>query len=1253
MGEHESILRPAASDRSANPQGSEFGLALSGKLTALLFLAAMVCVFYIRILMAYPSIWGWGNFTPPPSAYASSIQFHAIFWNPFQYNGAPTLSPVTTALGLTFTEGPLSLLSAVFGFAGAVDLFIVGSTLFLAGSFYLLSGRFVSISSRSLGLSVRLVSTAFFLFNPLMISILSAGDFSDFIAQGFGLLSIWLLDISIQNREVRPWVFLASVATLTLTVIAYQVVLLESILYIGYLVCKCVFSGPGETASLRLGRLAKILIRFCLVYSAFLAPFLLGAYSGAYSLSGTSAIAPSLGNFRAFSWPVPSVLFLMSYNNVAWTSTQSSLGVLGYLALNLGLGLLISLLLLGGWLIRNRRLEVLSVACFSAALLGSGPNGPLDELTVYLFVHFPGYASLNASYYWGWLVLSPLYALALLELLQVTLVSPDRVVRDTVALVPFSSRLRFSLPELTRKRIFTAEVILVALLLLVPLGCQGYYGEGGIQNQVPSSLGGLGSVNSELESLVSGTGQGAAVFPWDNQLVNLSTNSVVANPYTSYPTYKSPWLPVYDSPPLAYNSFFYWAYQNLYGNTTSDLPQLLSLADIKFYAALYGLGSDSFGFATGKESNDSGQLLAEQTDLKLLDERSTYAIYTSTLNVAPAYAVNNFTLVDGNYNTLNQMASVGVNLSKSAILFPSDLLGVNLTWVLGKVSQVVLSSPQSWLDLALATLGSDCTNPANYVGTDSSWTSSIESPNGYPYYFQTGYPFAYTSTSGNLSVPLPAGGATQPNQYYVLVRFDTANGGSLAIRTPGGLRDLNTKGTYDNLTNSFIWTEINPGGQQDSESVDLDSMSGFNAVGPICAVNPSLVSQRIQLIEHSLEGEGARLIFLANAATLGISPKALASGSFYGSSGTSATPGGEYLYLSSSAGYTPAVNVSLPFSGGILDLQAMANNGGLFRSNGSSLPATFGWGNGLFSSAAYSWIQVPAGGASQTGELSLTNTAGAITLGEILYATPPVHVSPSLIAPNLGNLSSVYIPSDLTVSDFEMNETIRNGSAIISGSYSYTNATGTAGPSINFEGLFPYNDTIFVDFNTSTSIIATMNGVAFGGSSGQTPYAISPPFYAKYSPGTNPHYAINLNPTVESSAPVNVNFTVTIRGASPLVLPGTSFVDNTLPLFDSVTPTFTGYDVAVGNSSIVLITNAFFSTLSPGSGSAEPALGGLNTLWIRGSSAASSVSFVSNQVSYTAIGLTVTLVVTCAYGIWVVIPAIKRRLSKFFRSLPL
>ena len=135
-------------------------------------------------------------------------------------------------------------------------------------------------------------------------------------------------------------------------------------------------------------------------------------------------------------------------------------------------------------------------------------------------------------------------------------------------------------------------------------------------------------------------------------------------------------------------------------------------------------------------------------------------------------------LILGNYNTLNDMAYLGINLQNTTPIFPTDIgYNKNLQLIFNHTGLVVMSGYNSIYDLIISAANSPLIYPVNYLNSQQSddniaWINS-ERTNNYPYDGEL-IPFAETSGNNTLNVPITAY-ETGSYNLFLKIAFDNSS----------------------------------------------------------------------------------------------------------------------------------------------------------------------------------------------------------------------------------------------------------------------------------------------------------------------------------------------------------------------------------------------------------------------------------------------------------------------------------------------
>ena len=483
-------------------------------LAGLLLLALANAVLFWDLLFKVHGQLSWGNYLTPYSV--SQIRPSNFLYEPNFLNGTLTLLSPGNLLNQLFEGVPLSILSLPLGLDGAIKVYALLATTLVSFCFFFL------VRTWGVRPSAAIVASLFFSFNDFQVYLIGEGDFVQFVAEAFLLLSLGFLALWIR-RGGRPfWFLVAAFGFLALTAGEIQITLLGGALF--------VLSGFFLTLhqyGYRLRQAARPLARF-LVASLALVPLFayvfLPLLSGNYLYSSGSPTALTLQGFTMRSEPFWQVLQLIPSVPLNQQAPALSLSLPGVLTLWQGVAAVLLLVLLGGFLVvRDLRLLWIDLIILLAAAFGSGPSGPVGGASSYLYLHFAPYASLNAPYYWQWVPISILYGISLAIISEVLLgwwlARPAKGAGVESKDHSWLGRL----PQLGAHRIRAAGLLgvfcvtlLVAVSVLTPVASSAAYGPwsgsvAGIQGTpLPGDYSALEPV---LSDVAGSSGTGVAFFP--------------------------------------------------------------------------------------------------------------------------------------------------------------------------------------------------------------------------------------------------------------------------------------------------------------------------------------------------------------------------------------------------------------------------------------------------------------------------------------------------------------------------------------------------------------------------------------------------------------------------------------------------------------------------------------------------------------------------------------------------------------------
>jgi hypothetical protein len=382
---------------------------LSKKVSLITFVSftAFALLFYGRYILDFNGYPGFGNFFIPLDK--SSLDWQ-IVWNPFAYNGAISITPITSALSIAVYNVPLYILASIFPMFLAGKVYIVLSFIVLSSSFF----YFTKVFSNNY--LIRITSTFFYLLLPINLMILSAGDPNSLFFLSFTFLSYRFLWGSITRSEkIVGKNAILSTIFLALSIGDYEVFLLGTLLFVLLFIY---FSFSDEPVNIKnlfnMGRRLLILILLLLLL-IFPEIYIIIAEGS----TKTFIFNPGLGSFIGNSVSFFNVLILKGYPpNLAWISVSTIGLVLINNVWEVFEIFLLLLLVVSPIIERNKKLLFFSALIVLGALLGSGAKSPISFLNTYLYLHFPGYESLNGSYFWDWIFLSFLFTILFIHLLE-------------------------------------------------------------------------------------------------------------------------------------------------------------------------------------------------------------------------------------------------------------------------------------------------------------------------------------------------------------------------------------------------------------------------------------------------------------------------------------------------------------------------------------------------------------------------------------------------------------------------------------------------------------------------------------------------------------------------------------------------------------------------------------------------------------------------------------------------------------------
>jgi hypothetical protein len=1221
-------------------------------LFALIFPLAFFAL-YFHLLFGINGYLYWGNFVIPPN----SLQLRPgpFLWNPYAFGGSLNPLPFTNLLNLP-VDWPLYLSARGLGPEITGKIYVLATSLLLVLCFYVFTGQLVSSKT------ARIVSTAFFAFNPFELVLYSYGDYLFFVYQCFLILSLACLLRGVR-RESLHWNYIVlGMALLTLSIPFFQAYYLGVFLF----AITGVYFILRESVNRRRSALRPILS--FLISLALLVPLaapLLVSFLPSYSsLSPQSTFAPPVTTFSTWSVSPADLLVLKGYPpNLGWISASAGWAAPVFPLWAALFGLLIGVILASYLLTSRQRFLYYPVVACLAALVGSNLASPIASLNLGLYTHIPGYQVLAQSYYWDWIVLVFLYSQCLAELLdtvsregihllgrvklhrglawvktqlsRVTVCAKSGLgTASSVTQSPAFSRgsTTSRMPPNTRLERRSVLVVLVLLVLFtsaLPIASQGYYttNDSGIHgNSLPAEYSTLPTV---LAGLIGNTASGVAFLPPDGWTF-FNASQGLPNPLVVYPTYRVAETPSYRTPITPSTSYILWAYQQFYENTTTYFPELMTLAGYTFYVVLNGLNSGDFPYFSQYYGENATMLMGYQQGERLVYSTPAYGIYESTYGTPNVVGVKGLTLVLGGYDLLNEAAYAGVNLTRLALVFGSDITSKSWASVLGNTSGVITDGMDGLTGLSIFSstfFTVDASASASAQTSSNGWYSSdllydsgteIATP-GALY----SYPFSFALSTGIASLGISVNGlATGSYDLFAEVMYSVATGGRLLISLNGdNLSTLSTNYSNSGTASGFRWVEIPVQLSPGANSLAFDSLIGTNALAEVALVPSGLSNDIVRNTQSQLEARSIPELSIYTPTPVGGPPyQANVSGVPIAIGSKSAS--GQLLFL---AGPTPtqpgpSIDIPTPFAGGTLFLDVLNLSGGVFTESSGSRQVGFGYNSrsGILDRADdLEWLRAPIFVPVGQNQTRITLAYGYSYIAETIYIS---NYSDDWSEFSLSELSSsVFALSNVEggVSNFTLNQTLTQTGLTLSGHLEYSQPEGPGLANLECNCTLREGTAIALNFNISPGAVVDVDGAVLVGNSSSSIYILPGQLFLGNENSTLltlgfhlPSYYGQPGPTGNSTT---VSYSIQILGLSKSYSVNLTSIEPSILGQGGVQYSDNGYAVTLPTAGIVVVRVPVFPSESA-SGTAVPTiiplLGGIDTGLVFSSSRPSSVDLL-------------------------------------------
>ena len=827
----------------------------------------------------------------------------SIFYNPYYNFGFYDPYPLGNLVNLVLNLTMLAYPGILFGLSIGIKIFIITTSIIYGLSFYIFTSTFTN------KYSARLFGTIFFLFNPFSLQLYAQGDFSPFVFYSLVLIGATFLNKGIKTNKLFHPYYLISAFLIVLSFVMQQSFVPALLFYLVILFYSVLFNLRNLTIRKKMLKFLKsfvsIYLSIIFIGMMFILPLL---YAPSSFLPG-SLNSLTLGAYINSGLKLSQVLILKAYYPyLAWFIIHQFYGNSLYY-IWIFLEIVTIFLIIFGYLITLKR----EVLFFSSIALVISPfaaetHGIFLNIDIYLFNNIPGFQATNYPYLWVWFIIMPIYSIiATLILSEIGFVRdkrkpPTNVILKQNTIGNFHHKLKKKISALRRYVIYLFFIVAI-IMIVTPITTQGYYGN-------------YDSGNTGMRQMVLPSWE----YSLDNTLVNLTkenNSGVLFNDYNIMQTYLqfktaiiSTYIPHYSTT----SNFFVWLYNLLNSNGTRYSANLVSILGVKYFVLFTNVSANGNPYYVPQSA------FLNQIGWTPIIRSENYTIFRNQYYSGGAYYPSNYTLALGNYNMLNELAYLGVNLSKTPIFFPTDINNSNYVQVFRQTNMIALSNENEITGLVLSISNSTPIYPVNYIpgqyGNPSEHWINSERVQNYPF-LDTLTPFAETSGPNNFLIPL---NVREPGEYDIFIKVAFTNGlvthgGELNLILNGNsIGNIDTSGSFHNTTNRFMWINFTAN-LLEKNTLSLQSVMGFNAISQIRVISNNNFKYATQTVDHFLSKETNHIVEFYNPIQRSIGGNDHVA---YGINIGGSTPGGKYLYVNSTnSNVSLDFNVPFKFSGSI------------------------------------------------------------------------------------------------------------------------------------------------------------------------------------------------------------------------------------------------------------------------------------------------------------------------------------------------
>lgn len=823
----------------------------SKSIIPIVFFGIVAMFVFYRMFFEINGYFDFGNML---SIYNSKSYVESIFslFNPFQNNGYVLIIPPPNIEFVVLSHF-FYYVSIISSASFSVKLLVFVSTLMLSLAFYFLVSELTSHSI------ARYISAIFFVYEPFSLELFAQGDFFYFIFQSLFIFSIVFLVRFYRDGANKHYMFIVSLILLFLScgfLDIFYVGLVEFIIF--GLFSLYIFA---ETYGWKVGRQTLKFFAMYLLIIPISLPLIYSFLFPPISLAPTSPLALSLSSYVNNSVGILKTLSLESYPpNVAWVSVSGVFGML-YLPWEFTEFTVIVFALLVGIIYLNKKTVIFSMLTLLSTIIAAGAKGPLGTVLIWAYQKLPGFQLLNYPYIITWTVSTLMLSLLLGFLLDIMLEKKD------------TNKIRFPrykgvIQEVFQYRKIASSILvfMIVFVIIIPVATQGYYGTDGIHaTYIPKDY---EKLSGYLTKLNANSYYGDAFFnPSSYIFFNNASGSPFTNPVIYDIPARTPAIPGYITEPLPSYNFFNWAYYEFYSNSTHFFPEILASVGYKYFVDLYRTNSADFypQYMTHLTLNvNASSLLANQNDVTQISSAKDYSVYSYADNFSLAGIVRSFTILAGNYNLLNTLASDGVNLLNLTPLFLSDTLNYNLSDLLSNTSSIVEFNNEGLANLVLMH-SPNYTNIFKLKDKSGGWKNSFSKLTNW-YVNEVALPSQFLVTSSNASISIPISNGSAGSTLWLKVLKSDVPGDFIKIKI--GNKTLESLSTYNSTlssnTTGFQWINVTLPKILNTDKITVDAIGSFNGLEAYSIEPVSWFTNELKLAKQIISKQNISIIDFAN-----------------------------------------------------------------------------------------------------------------------------------------------------------------------------------------------------------------------------------------------------------------------------------------------------------------------------------------------------------------------------------------------------